>query len=138
MQQNDGVAIFGTEERQTERPFLRSVMRGAVGTCPACGKGHLFSRLLTTHQCCEACGEELFHHRADDLPAYLNILCTGHVVVGSMLILLTLELLPMWTLTGITVAAAIGVAFALMRPLKGMVIGAQWALGMHGFGEHDG
>lgn len=137
MRDNDAMAVFGAETHQPERPFVRSLLRGARGTCPSCGDGRLFARYLSVCERCPSCGEELHHHRADDLPAYLNILFTGHVVVGSMLVLLALELMSMWILAGLTVALAIGAAFGLMRPLKGAVVGAQWALRMHGFGGHD-
>ncbi|GIL03081.1 MAG: hypothetical protein BroJett030_29800 [Alphaproteobacteria bacterium] len=136
MRTGDDLIVLGSGV-EPARPVVRSVLRGARGTCPACGRGALFSRLLTTVPACPACGEELHHHRADDLPAYLNILVTGHVVVGTMMVAMTFELLPLWTLTALTVALAVTAAFALMRPLKGMVVAAQWALGMHGFGGHD-
>ena len=137
MRERGTAAIFGADTIETERPFLRSVLRGAGGTCPACGKGRLFARYLSVREHCEACGEELFHHRADDLPAYLNILLTGHVVVGTMLVAMALELASLWVLTGLTVALALAASIALMRPLKGAVVGAQWALHMHGFGGND-
>ena len=35
---------------------------------------------LSVGQRCQACGQELFHHRADDGPAYLTILIVGHVM----------------------------------------------------------
>ena len=37
----------------------------------------------------------------------------------------------------LTMAVSILAAWALMQPLKGMVVGTQWALRMHGFGGHD-
>ena len=36
-------------------------------------------------QQCEHCGEEIHHHRADDLPAYLVVVIVGHVVVGGFM-----------------------------------------------------
>jgi uncharacterized protein (DUF983 family) len=47
------------------------------------------------------------------------------------------EFLPVWGITLLTAAIAVAVAILLMRPLKGLVVGAQWALRMHGFGGHD-
>jgi uncharacterized protein (DUF983 family) len=120
-----------------DRPFWRSLRRGIAGHCPACGKGRLFSRALAVRDQCEACGEALHHHRADDLPPYLNILLTGHIVVGSLLGLMTLDLLPLAWLMAIAVALSVGAAAAMMRPLKGAVIASQWALHMHGFGGDE-
>jgi uncharacterized protein (DUF983 family) len=119
------------------RPLLGSMGRGLRGRCPACGEGHVFTGYLAVARHCEVCGEELFHQRADDLPAYLNIFVTGHVVVGVMMMFMDSEFLPVWGITLLTAAIAVTVAILLMRPLKGLVVGAQWALRMHGFGGHD-
>lgn len=119
------------------RPALDAVLRGLRSRCPACGEGPLFASNLKTHDYCPSCGEELHHHRADDLPAYLNIFVTGHVVVGAMMMVMALEILGMWTLTAATIAVGLVAAIALMRPLKGMVVGLQWALRMHGFGGDE-
>jgi uncharacterized protein (DUF983 family) len=120
-----------------KRPLLRAMMRGAAGACPACGVSPLFRRLVDVNGNCAACATELHHHRADDLPAYLNIFLVGHIVVGGMMTIMLLDLFSLWTMTAITVALAVASAVALMRPLKGMVIGAQWAMRMHGFGSEE-
>ena len=121
----------------TKRSLLRAMFRGARGTCPNCGRDRLFARLLATVWSCGECGTALYHHRADDLPAYLNIFFVGHFVVGAMMFLMTWEWFDMWTFAGLTILVALTSAILLMRPIKGAVIGAQWALRMHGFGGHD-
>ncbi len=122
---------------EPDRPLARAMANGARGKCPHCGTGPLFSRFLAVAPACSHCGEELHFHRADDLPAYLNIFVTGHVVVGFMLLGMDWILLPMWAFTVLTATVAVAASAALMRPLKGMVVGAQWALRMHGFGGND-
>ena len=120
-----------------DRSLGKSVRRGAMNKCPNCGEGQIFDGFWKVADTCSSCKEELHHHRADDLPAYLNIFVTGHIVVGAMFAFMKLELFGMWTIMWITIALALIMAFAVMRPLKGMVVGAQWALRMHGFGGHD-
>ena len=120
-----------------DRSIGKSIRRGAVNKCPNCGEGQIFDGFLKVSDSCASCNEELYHHRADDLPAYLNIFVTGHIVVGAMFAFMKLELFGMWTIMWITIALALIMAFAVMRPLKGMVVGAQWALRMHGFGGHE-
>jgi uncharacterized protein (DUF983 family) len=120
-----------------KRPLFLAMFRGAAGRCPACGQGRLFARYLATQEQCPHCHTVLSHHRADDLPAYLNIMVIGHIVVGAMMLLMTLELFGIWTVAAATILIAFASSVALMRPLKGAVIGAQWALLMHGFGGHD-
>lgn len=119
------------------RSVMRSMKRGVIGRCPSCGEGHLFSKGLLIADTCSACDEELHHHRADDLPAYLNIFIIGHVVVALAMFLQEADIVGMWTVVVIACIAALVLAVALMRPLKGMVVGVQWAMRMHGFGGHD-
>ncbi len=119
------------------RPLFQSMLRGLSGKCPNCGEGELFARYLKTHDTCRHCGETLHHHRADDLPAYLNIFIVGHVVIGLMVLIMKFDLMGMWTTMFVTMAACVLTSFYLMRPLKGMVVGSQWALGMHGFGGDE-
>jgi len=114
-----------------------AVLAGFRGKCPACGAGKLFASGLSIADRCTTCDEALYHHRADDLPAYLNVFLVGHVVLGTMLVLSRWIDLEMWTLTALTVCLAVLAAIVLMRPLKGAVLGAQWAMLMHGFGERD-
>lgn len=133
------VREFGTQTavEQPERPVMRAAMRGLRGKCPACGETGLFNKGLIVHDSCASCGEEMHHHRADDLPAYLNIFIIGHVVVAAAMIAMDLELFGTWTLVTLASLLAIVLALALLRPLKGMVVGIQWAQRMHGFGGHD-
>ena len=43
-------------------------------------------RLPDGAQACPVCGTELFHHRADDGPAWATILITGHLLAPLMLV----------------------------------------------------
>lgn len=138
--QEPGELVLGQDSGQPDeetRPLVGAMLRGLRGVCPACGDGRLFNGFLRTGDHCAECGEPFFHHRADDLPAYLNVFVTGHIVVGVMMGVMMLGLLSMWVLTFLTAGVAVLAALALMRPLKGMVVGAQWALRMHGFGGDE-
>lgn len=126
-----------TPDALPDRSVLLSMGRGARGACPNCGVGKVFAKGLSTRTHCSHCNEELHHHRADDLPAYLNIFIVGHIVVGLAVILMDMKLLGTWEIVFLACLVALGMAVLLMRPLKGMVLGAQWALRMHGFGGHD-
>lgn len=81
---------------QTDRPLGRSVKRGMLNQCPACGSGKLFRGYLKVVDNCAACGEDYHHHRADDLPAYLVILILGHVLVGGFMATDLVFVLPAW------------------------------------------
>src|SRR6185312_12856472 len=76
-----GLEIAGAEKRD----LWRAMARGALCRCPNCGKGKLFRAYLKVNDTCPECGQELFHHRADDVPAYLTIVIVGHILVFLML-----------------------------------------------------
>jgi len=67
------------------RSVASAIWNGTRLRCPHCGKGHMFRAYLKVADKCDVCGEELFHHRADDMPPYLSILIVGHLIVGIML-----------------------------------------------------
>ncbi|MBK1623612.1 DUF983 domain-containing protein [Afifella marina] len=115
------------------RPVIGSILRGLAGRCPQCGKGSLFRGFLTVPDTCAVCGEELYHHRADDAPPYFIILIVGHVIVALALAVELMFQPPIWVHMALWVPLATLLSLALLRPVKGGVIGLQWALRMHGF-----
>lgn len=125
------------ENDSPKRPIKQALLRGITCKCPACGKASIFDGPLSVKQLCEVCGENLSHHQADDLPAYLNIFIVGHVVIGFSMAMMRYKYFDLWTTTFLTAAMCIIVGLALMRPLKGMVVASQWALGMHGFDKNS-
>jgi uncharacterized protein (DUF983 family) len=119
---------------QQYRSVGRAVWNGMKLRCPHCGKGHLFRSYLKVADRCEVCGEELFHHRADDLPPYLAIVIVGHLIVGVMLELqFHYEIAP-WVYMVTAVPAALILPLLMLPSIKGAVVGLQWANRMHGFG----
>jgi uncharacterized protein (DUF983 family) len=113
---------------------LPAMRRGFLGHCPACNKGRLFGRFLKVADRCEVCGTEFHHHRADDLPPYLVIFVVGHLIGYGILMTETRLEVPMWAHLALWPALALVLCLALLQPMKGAVVGLQYALGMHGFG----
>ena len=115
------------------RPVFKSIARGARFCCPSCGSRTLFSSYLEISRTCAACGEELFHHRAEDAPPYFTILIAGHIILP---LLMTVELIyepPLWLHFAIWLPLTIILSLALLPVVKGALVGLQWALQMHGF-----
>lgn len=132
--------VFGGGRQQVDRqarPLWPAIKRGLLGKCPNCGEGKLFASFVKTVDRCAVCGEEIFHHRADDLPAYLVVVIVGHIVVGTFMAVEATTSLSTWQHLAIWVPLTIISALALLRPVKGGVVGMQWALYMHGFGGED-
>ncbi|PZU87553.1 MAG: hypothetical protein DI527_18680 [Chelatococcus sp.] len=118
----------------SERDWREAVTRGVFGRCPACGQGRLFRAFLKPVACCAECGEDLSHQRADDLPPYIVITIVGHIVVGGLLLAEKFGDWPMWLHMSLWPALTLVLALVLIQPVKGGVVGLQWALRMHGFG----
>ena len=116
-----------------ERPLARSLLRGAMLKCPACGQGNLFTRYLKVSDHCSHCGEALHHHRADDAPAYFTIVIVGHVIVSLVLMVEMAFRPPLWVHAAIWLPMTVAVALAVLAPIKGSLVALQWALLMHGF-----
>lgn len=114
-----------------------ALWRGLRGRCPRCGDGRLFSSFLKVADHCPACGEELHHHQADDAPAYFVILIVGHIVVPLALSIEVAYTPPYWVHFTLWVPLTIGLAIGLLQPVKGAIVGWQWANRMHGFDRRD-
>ena len=120
--------------RAPERDWREAVGRGFRGKCPSCGEGKLFRAFLKPVDACEDCGEPMHHQRADDLPPYIVITIVGHIVVGGLLLS---EKYADWSMTThmlIWPPLCVVLTLLFMQPVKGAVVGLQWANRMHGFG----
>jgi uncharacterized protein (DUF983 family) len=120
-----------------DRPLGRSIWRGTKCRCPNCAEGRLFRKFIKPVEQCEVCHEDYTHQRADDLPAYIVVIIVGHIMVGGFLSAEMLWSLSSWAHLAIWTPVTIIASLALLQPVKGGVIGLQWALRMHGFGGHD-
>ena len=133
---NDMSGFRNWQTPRPERHLGEAIRRGLMGRCPACGRGRLFRAYLKLERSCNICGEDLSHARADDAPAYLTLLIVCHAVGGG--VLTTDEMwpqVPLMATAFVWLAVAIVGSLALLPPMKGAVVGQQWALGMHGFGR---
>ena len=115
------------------RSLQQSLLRGLMLKCPACGVGALFRKYLKVADECTHCGEALHHHRADDAPAYFTIVIVGHVVVSLVLAVEMAYRPALWIHAALWLPLTIALAVAMLAPIKGCLVGLQWALLMHGF-----
>ncbi len=128
---------YGGEAPRADRSAWRAVKNGLSCRCPKCGEGKLFARYAKTVEVCGTCGEEIHHHRADDFPAYIVIIIVGHLIAPMFWAFHVFNPLPMWMNFALWIPLALIATLALLQPVKGAVIGLQWALRMHGFGDGD-
>ena len=118
-----------------KRDVWTSLKRGFRGRCPRCGEGKLFRAFLKVDNACSVCGQDFTPHRADDLPAYLVIVIVGHIIVPLALWIETDYSPPVALQLAIYLPLTVVASLALLQPVKGAVVGIQWALRMHGFDE---
>jgi uncharacterized protein (DUF983 family) len=121
------------ETTQDERAAVPAVLNGMRCRCPKCGEGRLFRAYLKVNETCPACGEELFHHRADDMPPYIAIVIVGHLLVGALLHAETTMSIDPWMYLVTLVPLALILPLVMLPSIKGAVVGLQWANRMHGF-----
>ena len=93
----------------------------------------MFRTFLKVNETCPTCHEELHHHRADDFPAYLVIVIAGHILVPMVLSVETNFAPPIWVHWLLWLPLTLALTLALLQPVKGFVVAAQWLIGMHGF-----
>jgi len=124
-----------TQNAPQDRPIKPAMLRGLQLKCPSCGTGPMMRAYLKTNDFCPVCNEELRHHRADDGPAYLTILVTGHIMAPLLLIVYsTFQPDPLLMAIGFS-AGFIAMALFLLPRFKGLIVAIQWAKRMHGFGQ---
>jgi uncharacterized protein (DUF983 family) len=116
-----------------ERNVTTALSRGLRCRCPNCGQGRLFGKFLTVDDYCRVCNTALYHQRADDAPPYFVILITGHIMVPLALIVETAFSPSLWVHALLWGPSTVLLALGLLQPVKGALIGWQWANYMHGF-----
>jgi uncharacterized protein (DUF983 family) len=109
--------------RDGAAPFVA----GVLGRCPNCGVGPLFGGFLKVAPLCSNCGFDLAKSDSGDGPAVFVIFIAGFVAAFGLLFTEIAYRAPLWLegLIWLPVAAALSVG--LLRPLKGLMIAAQFA-----------
>lgn len=115
-----------------------ALWRGIRCKCPRCGESRLFARFLKPVSRCPACSQNWTLHAADDIPPYISILLTGHVMAPIIIELGLNERIPGWAMMAIVAIMAIALLISLLQPAKGAVIALQWWLGLNGFASAPG
>ena len=133
---NTETKVWTRDSASVEKRDLWTAMkRGFSGRCPRCGQGKLFRAFLKVADHCSVCGLDFTPHRADDLPAYLVIILVGHIVVPAALWIETNYSPAVWLQLAIYLPFTFIASLLLLQPIKGAVVGFQWALRMHGFDD---
>ncbi len=122
-----------TSIAQLPASFWQAAGRGGRGKCPRCGAARLFRKFLKPVDNCPVCAQNFTHQQADDFPAYVAIIISGHVLAPIIILLVTQFELSSPALFAILMPLALGLMLGLLQPAKGAIIAAQWWHGLHGF-----
>jgi uncharacterized protein (DUF983 family) len=108
---------------------------GLACRCPACGRGRLYSGLLTVVPRCAACGLDLAAHDTGDGPAVFVVLVLGAVLVPLAIGLETWLAPPFWVHLAVWTPATVALAILLLRPMKATLVALHYRNLRH---EYDG
>ena len=103
-----------------------AMRRGLLGKCPRCGGVHLFARFLKPVDRCPCCYIDWTPQRADDFPAYISILITGHLITPLVMYLVLGTDMETGAITAIVLPLTALLMLATLQPAKGAVIAMQW------------
>jgi len=102
------------------------IITGLKGLCPRCGKGHVFKGYLKVQPKCEVCGLDLAFADTGDGPAFFVMSIVGIVVVALALWAEFAYSPPIWLHLVMWSTLSIVLSLALVRPLKGVLVGLQY------------
>ena len=109
---------------------LTAMARGFVGRCPCCGQTRLFSGWLRQSTTCAACHAPLGAVRADDAPPYFVIFFVAHLIIVILVLFDARMGLSVFAEAAIFLPITLLLSLALLRPVKGALIGLMLQLGM--------
>jgi len=102
------------------------LLAGLAGRCPNCGQGKLFAGFLQVAPACTACGYDFAKADSGDGPAVFIILIAGFLVAfGALFTEFTFHP-PIWVHLVIWLPLTLVLSLGLMRPLKGVMLAAQF------------
>lgn len=104
------------------------IWRGLCERCPQCGIGKLFISYLKPVQACASCAEDFSTIRADDGPAWLTMIVTGHVIVPTAIYLAMHDLMGQGMALFLLAVSTISLVLVLLPRAKGVFIGMIWWL----------
>jgi uncharacterized protein (DUF983 family) len=111
---------------QPFHPDLSALATGLRGSCPRCGRGHLFSGYLTVAEACESCGLDYGFADAGDGAAWFVMLVAGSLAVGGALFVEMAWQPAYWVHALVAIPLAVLLPLALLRPAKGVLIAQQY------------
>ncbi len=106
---------------------VNPLLAGLAGRCPHCGEGALFRGFLTVTDHCEVCGYDFSRADSGDGPAVFVMLIGGFIVAFAALFTEIAYRPPIWVHLAVFLPMTVLVCMGLLRPMKGVLLAAQFA-----------
>jgi uncharacterized protein (DUF983 family) len=104
-----------------------SILQAALTCrCPRCGKGKLFTGILTLRPACPVCGLDLTQADTGDAGAVVVIMLLGVIVVALAFWVEFRFEPPLWVHAILWPAVTLPLAILIMRPVKAALVAAQF------------
>ena len=117
---------MANDARGGDGPPLSAFWTGLACRCPRCGRGRLFASYLKVVDACADCGLDLRAHDSGDGPAVFIIFILGFIVLPLAVWVEFRFEPPFWLHVAIWPAVLLGGTFALLPPLKGLMVALQY------------
>jgi uncharacterized protein (DUF983 family) len=111
----------------TEGRGAAPYIAGASGKCPNCGEGPLFAGFLSVAPKCARCGYDFSKVDSGDGPAVFVIFIAGFIAAFGVMFTEIAYRPPLWLQAVIWLPVAAILCLAFLRPIKGLMIAAQFA-----------
>jgi uncharacterized protein (DUF983 family) len=121
----------------TQKSSVAPFLAGLRGRCPNCGEGPLFAGFLKVAPRCAKCGFDLAKADSGDGPAVFVIFIAGFFAAFGLLYTEIAFRPPIWVQAVVWLPVAAALCLALLRPIKGLMIAAQFANRASEAGRHD-
>jgi len=108
------------------KPDVSPYVAGLTCACPRCGKGKLFSGLLTLRPRCEVCGLDYTFADVGDGATVFVILISGFLVVGAMLLTEVIYEPPFWVHAVLWLPIILLMTVGPLRPMKAILMALQY------------
>ena len=107
-------------------PYSSPILAGLKGRCPACGQGKLFVGFIALAKKCSHCEQDYDFADSGDGPAVFIMLIVGFIIVGAAIGVEIKYRPPYWVHAVLWGPGILLLSAGLLRPLKGILIGAQY------------
>ena len=105
--------------------FLAALGAAALGKCPVCGQGRLWTSYLKIADACGTCAADFKAAETGDGPVVFVILISGFAACVGLVISLLGFGWPVWMLLAVWPAFAVVLSLILMPVLKGLMVASQ-------------